>query len=112
MYKKKDISDRFYQQGPKQKRGDLKDLKEQLLRVLKANKLDVGVKKNTVFANWEKIVGSKVAEKAKPYRIDEDILYIKVEDPSWKFELQMMYQVLNTKIQKATKYEIKRIRII
>ena len=108
---KKDITDRFFEKGSFQKQGT-KALKDQLLRILKTNELDKGIRKNMVFGNWAKIVGKKVAEHSKPTRIDGDILFIKVEDPSWKFELQMMYQTLNQKVQKATKYEITKIRII
>ena len=67
---KKDITDQFFKKGSWQKRGDTKELKEQLLRVLKTNQLDKGIKKNKVFTEWNSIVGRKScgALKTRTYR--------------------------------------------
>lgn len=42
-----------------------------------------------VIANWESIVGKKLAQKAIPKRYEDGILYVIVEDASWRQNLQM-----------------------
>ena len=112
MKRKKDVTDDFFKTDPNYKRGNGTDLKDELLHVLQINGLDSEIKKHLVFKNWEKIVGEKISEHARPDHISGDILFIKVDNPAWKTELSMLYTTLNERIQKATRYEIKKIRII
>jgi len=45
------------------------------------------VKNHYVLANWEKIVGSEVANHTRPIRIDFGKLYVEVDSPIWRNEL-------------------------
>ena len=42
-----------------------------------------------VISNWENIVGEVLAKKTKPKRYEDGVLYVIVEDASWRQNLQM-----------------------
>jgi len=52
---------------------------------------------------WEKIVGSIVAEATTPIKIEAQKLYIKCKNPTWKTELQYQKKELIIKINQNTK---------
>lgn len=39
------------------------------------------------YAFWEEVMGYKIAGVASPIKIKKNVLYIKVQDATWRFEL-------------------------
>jgi predicted nucleic acid-binding Zn ribbon protein len=39
------------------------------------------------YAFWEEVMGEKISKVAKPVKNKKGVLYIKVEDATWRFEL-------------------------
>lgn len=52
------------------------------------------VERAAVFSEWEDRVGEKIAERARPVRLNEGTLFVEVESSSWMMELQMMKREL------------------
>lgn len=52
------------------------------------------VERAAVFDEWEERVGERIAERARPVRINEGTLFVEVESSSWMMELQMMKREL------------------
>jgi predicted nucleic acid-binding Zn ribbon protein len=52
---------------------------------------------------WKKIVGTAIAEVTTPIKIDNQKLYIKCKNPTWKTELQYQKKELLIKINQNTK---------
>ena len=57
----------------------------------------------TLQNQWKKIVGSAIAEATTPIKIDNQKLYIKCKNPTWKTELQYQKKELIIKINQNTK---------
>ncbi|MEA1980080.1 MAG: DUF721 domain-containing protein [candidate division Zixibacteria bacterium] len=66
-----------------------------------------------VISNWENIVGEVLAKKTKPKKYENGILYVIVEDASWRQNLQMNIGEILGRIH-ALPYGkvIKKIRLI
>ena len=56
------------------------------------------VERAKVIAEWEELVGSRIAEVASPVRIQGETLFVAVESASWRMELSMMRPQLLRKL--------------
>jgi predicted nucleic acid-binding Zn ribbon protein len=56
------------------------------------------VERATVIAEWEELVGRRIAEVATPVRIQGDTLFVEVESASWRMELSMLRPQLMRKL--------------
>jgi predicted nucleic acid-binding Zn ribbon protein len=63
-----------------QKQADLKSEISVLLKNIKAEK-------RKRYAFWEDVVGEKIAKVAEPVKNKNGILFVKVQDATWRFEL-------------------------
>jgi predicted nucleic acid-binding Zn ribbon protein len=74
-----------------QRRSTLKDEVNELLK---------GVKKyqKAKYAYWEEVVGEKIGKVAVPVKNKKGVLFVKVEDSVWRFELTRRKEELITKI--------------
>tara|TARA_B100001123_G_C15096799_1_gene941894 strand:+ start:448 stop:720 length:273 start_codon:yes stop_codon:yes gene_type:complete len=61
---------------------------------------------------WEKVVGKQVGEATKPIKIQNNKLYIKCKNPTWKNELQYQKRELIKQINKNNTTKIKDIILI
>ena len=52
---------------------------------------------------WEEIVGKPIGQATSPIKIENQKLYIKCKNPTWKMELQYQKKELIIKINKKTK---------
>ena len=80
---------------------------ENLLKKTKFNPLFLGNLEN----KWEKIVGTKIANVTEIIKTENDALYIKCKNPTWKNELQYQKKEILKKINKTTT-KIKKIILI
>jgi predicted nucleic acid-binding Zn ribbon protein len=79
------------------------------------NGLLKGVKKyqKARYAYWEEVVGEKIGKVAVPVKNKKGVLFVKVEDSVWRFELTRRKEELITKINEfSNKSKIKDIVFI
>jgi predicted nucleic acid-binding Zn ribbon protein len=69
------------------------------------NKLIKGVKsiRRSKFVFWEEVVGEKIARIAIPVKNKNGVLFVKVEDSVWRFELSRRKEELVSKINEQLK---------
>lgn len=58
-----------------------------LKRTLKGLKIERRIKEETVVLNWNKVVGGRIARESIPVKVKDSILFVKVENASWRNEL-------------------------
>jgi predicted nucleic acid-binding Zn ribbon protein len=68
--------------------------------------LEKGIKEQEVFLRWEEIVGKAIANNARPSRLDQGKLWIRVNNAGWRQELSLMRVELINKINLAIGAEI------
>jgi chaperonin cofactor prefoldin len=61
------------------------------------------------FSFWQEALGEKLAKVAQPYSIRKGILFVKVQDPVWRFELNREKEELLKRIRTQAKQIIKDI---
>lgn len=95
------------------------DIKSRTKRVasLKSelNSLLRGIKKfqKEKFSYWEEAVGEKISKVAVPVKNKKGVLFVKVEDAVWRFELtRRKEEILNRINQKLNKSTLKDIVFI
>lgn len=79
------------------------------------NGLLKGIKKyrKERFAYWEEVVGEKIAKVAVPVKNKKGVLFVKVEDAVWRFELtRRKDEILNKINEHSNKSSIKDIVFI
>ena len=89
-----------------QRRSTIKDEVNELLK---------GVKKyqKARYAYWEAVVGEKIGKVAVPVKNKKGVLFVKVEDSVWRFELTRRKEELIAKINEySNKNKIKDIVFI
>ena len=74
-----------------------------LTRTLKGLKIDRRIKEETALLNWNKVVGDRIASYAKPLRVRDSILFVRVQNASWRNELVF----LKAKIIKELNHSVK-----
>ncbi len=68
---------------------------ERVLKHLNAPKADVV---ESVFADWERLVGEVIAKHTRPQRITNGVLVLEVDDPAWASEMEWMSEELLRRI--------------
>ena len=58
-----------------------------LKRTLKDLKIERRIKEETVILNWNRVVGERIAKESIPLKAKDAILFVKVENASWRNEL-------------------------
>ncbi len=82
-------------------------------RVLARQGMEKGIKEGEVLAEWENIVGSAVAKHTEAIALESGILFIKVNDSTWRNELSLMSEELKGKINdKFNEIRVDRIHLI
>lgn len=79
------------------------------------NNLIKGIKKarKSRFVFWEDVVGERISKVAVPVKTKNGVLFVKVEDAIWRFELNRRKTELLQKInEKLKKNEVKEIVFI
>ncbi len=73
---------------PKLKRAE--SVSELLKKLLGDKGLDERLPRYQAWLVWDKIVGEQIAKRARPLRIREKILEVRVDHPVWMQQLQML----------------------
>jgi predicted nucleic acid-binding Zn ribbon protein len=58
---------------------------------------------------WENVVGSLLAQKAKIYKVDEKVVFVKVENNIWLQELILLKSEIKQKLKRQSGVKIKEI---
>ena len=74
-----------------------------LVRTLRGLKIDRRIKEETSLLNWTKVVGDRIASQTTPLRVKDSILFVRVENASWRNELVF----LKAKIIKELNHSVK-----
>lgn len=83
---------------------------ERVLKHLNAPKAGVV---ESVFADWERLVGDVIAAHTRPQRITKGVLYLEVDDPAWASEMEWMSEDLLERISEmANTIEITEIKVV
>ena len=59
------------------------------------------LKGETAILNWEKVVGPRIASKARAFKFVESKLLVEVENPSWRNELLFMKEKIIGELNKS-----------
>lgn len=90
--------DRWRSRGGRRRRrkseGDPSPIRGLVGAILKKLGVAEQVERAAVFSEWEDRVGEKIAERARPVRLNGGTLFVEVESSSWMMELQMMKREL------------------
>jgi predicted nucleic acid-binding Zn ribbon protein len=68
--------------------------------------LEKRIKEQELVLNWDKIVGEKIADKAKAYKIEGNKLFVRVESSCWRNELFYLKKDIIEKLNNSVKKEI------
>lgn len=69
------------------------------------------IEENFAIAYWDSVVGKDISKRTEPFKISKGILFVKVNDTTWRNELQYfkneIIEKLNKKIGKKIVKDIK-----
>jgi predicted nucleic acid-binding Zn ribbon protein len=87
-------------------------VKDVIFQILKRKKLCEEIDFLKIFAEWEEIVGERLAMYAKPIRMRKNILYVEVKDPTYLSHMEYVKEKLIEKIINLVGKEIKDLRFV
>lgn len=87
-------SRRHRRRGSRSSGGDPTPIRGLVGALLKKLGVAEQVERAAVFSEWEDRVGERIAERARPVRLNGGTLFVEVESSSWMMELQMMKREL------------------
>jgi predicted nucleic acid-binding Zn ribbon protein len=74
-----------------------------LTRTFRNLHVDRRLKEETVVLNWSRLVGERIASKAKPVKVRDSILFVRVENASWRNELFFMKRKIIQELNRSAK---------
>lgn len=88
-----------------------KPLNQLIQQFLESIGIGAKIEENLAVVHWDSVVGKEISEHTDPYKIADGILYVRVNDPVWRNELQFfkneIINKLNSKIGKSLVRDIK-----
>ncbi|MCJ7576816.1 MAG: DUF721 domain-containing protein [candidate division Zixibacteria bacterium] len=80
---------------------------EQIGKILTKNLRNLGIdrrlKEENIVLNWSRLVGERIASKANPLRVRDSILFVSVENASWRNELFFMKRKIIEELNRSVK---------
>ena len=77
-----------------------------LTRALKGLNIDRRVKEEFAILNWSKVVGDRIASYANPLRVRDSILFVRVENASWRNELVFLKGKIIKELNQSVKANV------
>lgn len=74
-----------------------------LTKNLKNLGLDRRLKEESIVLNWNRLVGERIASKANPLKVRDSILFVSVENASWRNELFFMKRKIIEELNRSVK---------
>lgn len=79
--------------------------------VLRSIGLDRRLKEHEILAIWPRVVGAEIAARSQPVRVENGVLYVRVDHSAWMQELHFMEREILAKLKEsAPDVVIERIR--
>ena len=79
--------------------------------VLRSIGLDRRLKEQGILAIWPQVVGEDIAARTQPVKIEDGVLYVRVNHSAWMQELHFMEKEILRKLKEAApNIEVGRIR--
>jgi predicted nucleic acid-binding Zn ribbon protein len=80
---------------------------EPIGKILTKNLRNLGLerrlKEENVVLNWSRLVGERIASKANPLKVKDSILFVSVENASWRNELFFMKRKIIEELNRSVK---------
>ena len=64
------------------------------------------LKEESIVLNWSRLVGERIASQANPLKIRDSILFVRVENASWRNELFFMKRKIIEQLNRSVKGNI------
>lgn len=93
-------------------KGDVKRVGEFLFPLLKKLGLLEGVRYYKAVSVWDKVVGKEIANHTKADKIKDRVLYVLVDDPLWRQELEMRKEGIMKKYRLYISFNLKDIKFM
>jgi predicted nucleic acid-binding Zn ribbon protein len=74
-----------------------------LAKSLKNLRIDRRIKEESIVLNWNRLVGERIASKANPLMVRDSILFVRVENASWRTELFFMKRKIIEELNQSVK---------
>ncbi len=66
----------------------VKPLHQLIQQFLESVGIGARIEENLAVVYWDSVVGKEISEHTDPYKIADGVLYVRVNDPAWRNELQ------------------------
>jgi predicted nucleic acid-binding Zn ribbon protein len=80
---------------------------ERIGKILTKNLRNLGIdrrlKEESIVLNWDRLVGERIASKAIPLKVRDSILFVGVENASWRNELFFMKRKIMEELNRSVK---------
>jgi predicted nucleic acid-binding Zn ribbon protein len=80
---------------------------EPIGKILTKNLRNLGIerrlKEESIVLNWNRLVGERIASKANPLKVRDSILFVSVENASWRNELFFMKRKIIEELNRSVK---------
>ena len=74
-----------------------------LTRSLRNLGIERRLKEESIVLNWNRLVGERIASQANPLKIRDSILFVRVENASWRNELFFMKRKIIEELNHSVK---------
>ncbi len=74
-----------------------------LAKSLRGLQIDRRIKAESIVLNWSRVVGERIASKAKAVKLSDSILFVRVENASWRNELFFMKRKIIEELNQSVK---------
>ncbi len=79
-----------------------------LSRTLKRLEIDHRIKQESAVLNWNQVVGDAIAARTSPLRVRDSILFVRVQNPSWRNELVFLKPKIIKELNQSVKANVVR----
>ena len=74
-----------------------------LTKSLRNLRIDRRIKEQSIVLNWKQVVGERIASQANPVKVRDSILFVSVENASWRNELFFMKRKIMEQLNQSVK---------
>ena len=74
-----------------------------LNRTLRNLQIDRRLREENIVLNWNRLVGERIASQAHPVRVEDSILFVRVENASWRNELHFIKRKIIEQLNRSVK---------
>lgn len=64
-----------------------------------------------VFGRWDEAVGPTVAAHVRPLRLDDDVLIVEADDPTWATQVKFLTGTIRERLSSVADVDLQRIEV-